>query len=131
MKLLTLPIMNKRIMKKLVLFSLATVASLAVSMNAATVAGHSAESFPAVSQITDVRTPKVSDPFAGITLSKEQKEKIDLILNAVKNTRVENEESRKALSRKTMFQIKKVLTAEQYVKFLENIADSQMYLPVA
>lgn len=118
-------------MKKLVLLSIATVASLAVSMNAATVADRPAEGLAAVVQVADVKAAQVSDPFAGITLSKEQKEKIDLILNAVKNTSIESDESRRDLSRKTMYQIKKVLTAEQYVKFLENIADSQMYLPVA
>ncbi len=120
-------------MKKLVLLSLSAVAALAVSMNAAAADSTSAPAlhFPDVTQAAEIKTVGVYDPFDGITLSKEQKEKLDLIITAVKNTRVEGVSDRKDLNRKTMYQIKKVLTAEQYVKFLENIADAQMSLTLS
>ncbi len=125
--------MKKIIMKKLVLLSLSAVAALAVSMNAAVADSNSTPAlhFPDVTQAAEIKAVGVYDPFDGITLSKEQKEKLDLIITAVKNTRVEGVSDRKDLNRKTMYQIKKVLTAEQYVKFLENIADAQMSLTLS
>ena len=116
--------MNKRIMKKLVLLSLAAVASCAVSLNAATCGTdlRSAD-FTVVANTVDANmVAYASDAFTGITLSNDQKEKIDLIFTAVRNTPVENDEQQKEVNRKTMYQLRKVLTADQYVKYLENIA---------
>lgn len=123
--------MKKSVMKKLVLLSLSAVAALSVSMSAAVQKDFQTAVVPqAVTHVAELKTSaNVSDPFAGITLSADQKERLDLLLSAVRYTPADSAEQHLELSHKALSQIRKILTADQYVKYLENIAEAQEYLP--
>lgn len=122
--------MKNSVMKKLVLLSLSAVAALTISMSAADQKSFQVLVPQSVTHVADIKTSgNVSDPFAGITLSADQKEKLDLLQSAVTYTPADSVEQHMELSRKALSQIRKILTADQYVKYLENIAEAQEYLP--
>lgn len=117
-------------MKKLVLLSFSAVAALCISMSAANKTDIPTATPHAVTHAADLNAPaNVSDPFDGIDLSADQKEKLDLLLSAVRYAPADSVEQHMELNRKVLSQIRKILTAEQYVKYLENIAEAQEYLP--
>ncbi|MDE5646808.1 MAG: hypothetical protein K2F61_04465 [Muribaculaceae bacterium] len=102
-------------MKKLILLSLSVAAAAGISMNAAVVCdSHHGGMSP---EHTHVRKSHAVDPFEGIDLDDMQKARLNEVFGAI---RVSQSDPNQA--QKVMAQIRKVLTPEQYIRYVENVA---------
>lgn len=114
-------------MKKLVLLSLSALVALGISASAADRVIDSHVATVAETGHHHVRKAPVADPFAGIDLTDAQKARLHEVFGGVKASQADSEKARKVVA-----QIKKVLTSEQYIQYLENVATdatSHMMLP--
>lgn len=103
-------------MKKLILLSLSSLVALGVTMSAASTVTMSDQ--PHQPRTSLSAKPAVSDPFDGIELTELQKARIQELFGAVKVSGLIDETS----AQKFVAQIRKVLTPDQYMIYLENIA---------
>lgn len=114
-------------MKKLVLLSLSALVALGISATAADKTLDNLDALVVETGNHHVRKAPVADPFAGNDLSDAQKARLHEVFGGVKASQADNEKARKVVA-----QIKKVLTSEQYIQYLENVATdatSHMMLP--
>lgn len=102
-------------MKKLILLSLSVVAAAGISMNAA----NAGESYTGgiSPEHTHVMKTGVVDPFDGIDLDATQKARLNEVFGAIRASRPDPDQAQKVMA-----QIRKVLTPEQYIRYVENVA---------
>ncbi len=105
-------------MKKLILLSLSVAVALGISMNAAVKDNADNNGQVVKTEHRQMKKVAAPDPFAGIDLSDMQKARLHEVFGGVKASQPDREQAQKLMA-----QIKKVLTADQYVKYLENIAE--------
>lgn len=103
-------------MKKLILLSLSVAAALGISMNAA-VKDNADTSDNNVKTERHIKKVAFGDPFAGIDLTDAQKARLHEVFGGVRASQPDRDKAQKLMA-----QIKKVLTADQYVQYLENVA---------
>lgn len=103
-------------MKKLILLSLSVATALSISMNAA-VKDSANTSDNNVKTERHIKKVAFDDPFAGIDLTDAQKARLHEVFGGVRASQPDRDQAQKLMA-----QIKKVLTADQYVQYLENVA---------
>ena len=105
-------------MKKLIILSLSVVAALGISMNASVKNNAGNADSDVRTEHRHIKKVAAHDPFAGIDLTETQKARLHEVFGGVRASQPDREQAQKLMA-----QIKKVLTAEQYVKYLENVAE--------
>ena len=103
-------------MKKLILLSLSMVAFVGMAAHVTGVNTGGNEKRVGLRHVRVVKS-RVADPFEGIGLSEIQKARLHEVFGAVRMAPADS-----GSAQKLMTQIKKVLTLEQYMHYLENVA---------
>lgn len=104
-------------MKKLVLLSLSALVALGISASASDKVIDSPAAVVTETGHQHLKKASAAGPFVGIDLTDTQKARLHEVFGGVKASQADNEKARKVVA-----QIKKVLTPEQYLQYLENVA---------